>query len=91
VKSFVISHSFSRTRSRAAVLGLIMSKILGILGQALLRPIIKLKATNKRNAIIYANMSPEQLRERKRMLDELRFMREQRSELLLRHRPPGQF
>jgi retron-type reverse transcriptase len=91
VKSFVISQSLSRTRSRAAVLGLIMSKILRILGQALLRPIIKLKATNKRNAIIYANMSPEQLRERKRMLEELRFMREQRSELLLRHKLPGQF
>jgi hypothetical protein len=68
-----------------------MSKILKHLGQALLRPIIKLKATSKRNAIIYAHMSPEQLRERKRMLDELRFMREQRSELLLRHKLPGQF
>jgi putative heme iron utilization protein len=68
-----------------------MSKILKSLGQALLRPIIKLRATARRNAIIYANMSPEQLREHKRVLDELRAMREQRSELLLRHRPPGLF
>lgn len=68
-----------------------MSKILKRLGRALLRPITKLKATGKRNTIIYANMTPEQLRERKRMLDELRFMREQRSELLMRHRLPGQF
>jgi hypothetical protein len=66
-----------------------MSKILNTLGQSVLRPIIKLKATYRRNAIIIANMSPEQLRERKRMLDELRFTREQRSELLMRHKPPG--
>jgi hypothetical protein len=91
VNVFAIKNSFSRTRSRAAAQGLIMSKILKHLGQALLRPIIKLKATSRRNAIIYAHMSPEQLRERKRMLDELRFMKEQRSELLLRHRHPGQF
>jgi hypothetical protein len=66
-----------------------MSKILNTLGQSVLRPIIKLKATYRRNAIIIANMSPEQLRERKRMLDELRFAREQHSALLLRNRLPG--
>ncbi len=73
-------------------MGLVMSKILrlpGLLGQALLRPITQLKATCRRNAIIYANMTPEQLREHIRMRDELREVRERRSELMIRYRTPG--
>jgi hypothetical protein len=87
--SFYPFTSFSRTRFGAVATGLVMSKILKTLGQSVLRPIIKLKATCRHNAIIIAHMSPEQLREHKRMHDELRFMREQRSELLMRHKPPG--
>jgi hypothetical protein len=66
-----------------------MSNILKNVGQALLRPIIKLRATARRNAIIYAHMSPEQLREYSRMRDELRAAKDRQREFLLRHRPPG--
>lgn len=66
-----------------------MSNILKKLGRALLRPVIKLRAAARRNAIIYANMSPEQVREHLRIRDELRTAKERRSAFLLRHRPPG--
>jgi hypothetical protein len=78
-----------RTAFARAATGFTMSKITKAIGSALQRPIIKLRATSRRNAILYAHMSPEQLRERKRMLDELHFAREQQSALLLRHRLPG--
>jgi hypothetical protein len=66
-----------------------MPKFLKLLGQALLRPFVKLRATCRRNAIILAHMTPEQLRERARMMDELRLARDSRRDLLVRLRPPG--
>jgi hypothetical protein len=77
-----------RTRNRAVATGFVMPKLLSLLGQALLRPIIKLKAICRRNAILFAHMTPEQLRERARMLDELRLARDSRRDFLVRFRPP---
>ena len=70
-------------------MGSVMSNILKKLGQALLRPVIKLKATARCNAVQYAHMAPEKLRELRRMRGELQVAKERRRNFLLRHRPPG--
>jgi hypothetical protein len=66
-----------------------MSTILIRIGRGFLRPFIKLRAKLRRNAIIIANASPEDLRRYRAMLDECREARQAREDLIIRSRLPG--
>ena len=66
-----------------------MPHVLNAAGQAILWPFKKFRAHCRRNAIIIAHMTPEELREYKRMRDELRLAHERRREYPPLFRLPG--
>jgi hypothetical protein len=66
-----------------------MSTILKRIGRGFLRPFVKLRASFRRNAIIIANASPEELRRYKEMLDESKRVSDARREVLARSHLPG--
>jgi hypothetical protein len=66
-----------------------MFRFLKRAGLALLRPFQKLRARIRRNAIIIANASPEELRHYKALLDDNRRIQQANHDLLIRSRLPG--
>ena len=68
-----------------------MPNVITAMGQAIFWPVKKLKAHYRRNAIIIAHMTPEELREYKRMRDELRAACENRRAFMAFGHVPGRW
>jgi hypothetical protein len=66
-----------------------MSTILQRIGRVFLRSFVKLRARLRRNAIIIAHASPEDLRRYKAMLDECQRASDARRDVLIRSHLPG--